>query len=337
MKTLLSNGVRHFVADEPAATALTESLGVPQSDIAVFGDNLAVGPVREIADFDQFALHRETYWRKSRSFVGKRQFHEAYSQFLKALVEAPQVVLWMARSVREQLLGGFVAHQFDRLGLDRRKLLIVDVNHVSGRESAMLAIHKISLLHGRDIEREVPEPRCWTEDEMRAYSMAWLAYASLDPSRLNHFIESASNFEAIRESIEQVVRRYPSRDSGLGFVDEVCLQQVASNGPSLGRVIGHSIGALLKTRESIDDDFLVDRVLSFADQRRKVPLVRVVQSQEEWATWKAFILPEGKQVLDGAMNAYSFDAADEWIGGFHLHGRWPLPYRKGGRVVTAKG
>jgi hypothetical protein len=41
----------------------------------------------------------------------------------------------------------------------------------------------------------------------------------------------------------------------------------------------------------------------------------------------------GRKVLAGEVNALKVNEADDWIGGVHVSGQWPVPHRRSDELI----
>jgi hypothetical protein len=133
--------------------------------------------------------------------------------------------------------------------------------------------------------------------------------------------------------MQRLIYRYPSYDSGLCACDEEMLKQTARTGPRAARVIGYTMGELMETEEFIGDGVLFHRLTGMGSESLASPLLAIKGDPHTMRACEVEITDFGRKVLSGEVNALEVNKADDWIGGVHISGRWPVPHRRDDELI----
>ena len=333
MTSELSNAV-HIVPGASAARSVKQAHHFPSDQILIAYDPLAAGPIPLTTDIEQWKSVRDEYWAGiivEYAYVLNEEddlFHN-----IDRLKEGCPVVLWVASSVQEQLLAASVAYMYTELGLDVSNLSVVQVHILNPKDNVLNRIRRIAALSPEKVRSDLQPPRPWTDDELHEYRRAWLTYASNNPAALREYLVSPPNNEVLSKAMNRLVYRYPSDVTGLCAVDEEMLRQTKLQGPRAARIIGYSMGELMDTEEFLDDGVMFHRLVRMSSDSRSLPLVSIEGDRTKMRECQAALTEFGEKVLAGNANALEVDPVDDWIGGVHLNGLWPVPHRKDSKLV----
>lgn len=335
MTSTLSNAI-HIVPGASAAGSVKQAHHFASDQILVGYDPLASGPIPLTTDLEQWKSVRDEYWtgiNVEYAYVLNEEndlFHN-----IDRLTEDCPVVLWVASSVPEQLLAASVAFMYTEVGLDVSNLSVVQVHILNPKDNIFIRIRHIAELSPEKVRSELQAPRPWTDDELYEYRRAWLTYTNDDPAVLREYLASPPDNEVLTKAMQRLVYRYPSDVTGLCAVDEEMLRQTKLQGPRAARIIGHSMDELLDTEEFLGDGVMFHRLVQMSSDSRSSPLVSIEGDPTKMRECEVALTKFGDKVLSGEANVLEVDPADDWIGGVHLNGLWPVPHRKDNELVVA--
>lgn len=326
----------HIVPGASAAGSVKQAHHFASDQILIAYDPLASGPVPLTTDLKQWKSVRDEYWtgiNVEYAYVLNEEndlFHN-----IGRLKEDRPAVLWVASSVSEQLLAASVAYSYTELGLDVSNLSVVQAHILNAKGNILFRIRHIAELTPERVLSELQPPKPWTEDELCAYRRAWLTYTSDDPAVLQEYLADPPDNEVLAKAMQRLVYRYPSDVTGLCAIDEEMLRQTKLNGPRATRIIGHSMGELMDTEEFLGDGVMFHRLVQMSNCAQASPLVSIEGDPTKMRECEVAVTEFGENVLAGKANVLEVHPADDWIGGVHLKGLWPVPYRKENELVVS--
>lgn len=334
MTSDFSNAI-HIVPGASAAGSVKQAHHFASDQVLIGYDPLASGPIPLTTDLERWKTVRDEYWagiNVEYAYVINEEddlFHN-----IDRLKGDRSVVLWIASSLSEQLLAASVAYSYTELGLDPSNLSIVQAHILNPKENVLVRIRYIAELSPEMVRSELQPPEPWTEDELHEYRRAWITYTSGDAAVLREFLARPPDNDVLARAMQRLVYRYPSGITGLCAVDEVMLRQTKLVGPRAARIIGYSMGELLDTEEYLGDGVMFHRLVQMGSNERSSPLVIVKGDPTKMRECEVALTEFGERVLAGEANVLEVDVADDWIGGVHLTGLWPVPHRKGNEIIV---
>lgn len=334
MTSEFSNAV-HIVPGASAAGSVKQAHHFASDQILIGYDPLASGPIPLTTDLDQWKSVRDRYWtgiNVEYAYVINEEndlFHN-----IDSLREDRPVVLWVASSVPEQLLAASVAYSYTELGLDASNLSVVQVHILNPKDNIFIRIRHIAELSPEKVRSELQPPIPWSEDELQEYRRAWLTYTSNDPAVLREYLADPPANEVLAKAMQRLVYRYPSAVTGMCAVDEEMLRQTKLKGPRATRIIGYTMGELLDTEEYLGDGVMFHRLVQMSSDLRSSPLVSIEGDPTKMRECEVTITDFGEKVLAGETNVLEADRADDWVGGVHLEGYWPVPHRDENELIV---
>ncbi|MGI9264799.1 MAG: DUF1835 domain-containing protein [Gammaproteobacteria bacterium] len=324
----------HIVPGPSAAGSVKQAHHFSSDKFLIGYDPLASGPIPLTTDLEQWKSVRDEYWagiNVEYAYVINEE--NDLFQNIDRLREDRSVVLWVASSVSEQLLAASVAYLYTELGLDLSNLSIVQVHILNPKDNIFIRVRHIAELSPEKVQSELQPPGPWTEDELHEYRRAWLTYTSDDTAVLQEYLANLPDNEVLAKAMQRLVYRYPSDVTGLCAVDEEMLRQTKLQGPRAARIIGHSMGELMDTEEYLGDGVMFHRLVQMSCNERSSPLVTIEGDPTKMRECEVALTEFGERVLAGEANVLEVDPADDWIGGVHLNGLWPVPHRKENELV----
>jgi len=330
----ISNAL-HIVSGASAAASLKQAHHFASDQMLICYDPLASGPIPATTNLDEWRSVRDEYWTGIRvEYANVCNAENDLSHNIVRLGEDRPVVLWVATATPEQLLAASVAYQYTELGLDSSNLSVVQVHLLNPKPKVFQWVRQMGELSPEKIRSELPRPRQWTQNELHEYRTAWLTYTSDDPAVLREYLASPPETELLAKAMQRLVHRYPSEDTGLCAVDEEMLRQTKLQGPRAARIIGHTMGELMDTEEFLGDGVLFHRLLMMGNDSLASPLVSIEGDATKMRECEVSITGFGEKVLAGRQNVLEVNPTDDWIGGVHLKGHWPVPYRSGNDLIV---
>lgn len=330
----ISNAI-NIVSGPSAAGSLKQAHHFASDQILICYDPLASGPIPATTDLEKWRSVRDEYWtgiRVEYAYVLNAE-NDLYHNIAHLSEDRP-VVLWVATAVPEQLLAASVAYLYTELGLDSSNLSVVQVHQLNPKRKVFQWIRQMGELSPEKIRSELPPPRQWTQNELHEYRTAWQTYTNDDPAVLREYLANPPETELLAKAMQRLVHRYPSEDTGLCAVDEEMLRQTKLKGPRAARIIGHTMGELMDTEEFIGDGVLFHRLMMMGDNSLSSPLVSIEGDPNKMRECEVSITEFGEKVLAGKQNVLEVNPTDDWIGGVHLTGHWPVPYRSENELIV---
>lgn len=325
----------HIVSGASAAGSLKQAHHFASDQILICYDPLASGPVPATTNLERWKSVRDEYWtgiRVEYAYVLNEE-NDLYHNIAR-LSENRPVVLWVATAVPEQLLAASVAYLYTELGLDSSNLLVVQVHLLNPKPEVFQWIRQMGELSPEKIRLELPPPRRWTQDELHEYRKAWLTYTSDDPAVIRDYLANPPEMELLAKAMQRLAYRYPSENSGLCAIDEEMLRQTKARGPRAARIIGYTMGELMETEEFLGDGVMFHRLMLMGSDSLSSPLVSIEGDPTKMRECEVTITEFGERVLAGEANVLELDPTDDWIGGVHLTGCWPVPYRSENNLIV---
>jgi len=322
----------HLIYGDSAAGTMRAAFHLARDQIIVSEDPLSCGPAPATPDI--------TVWRKTREEFLKSVYLDwpdfSFSEFsdngllsnIPRVGKAENLYIWAAAGLRDQLTVAFVLALLSLTDKDLSKVFIVPVDLV-------LSGYKVRSLGELSVERLQAlktAPRKLELHEIRAYSEAWEAYTSSDPTALTRFLSAGHETPAILDAMRTLVDRYPSRESGLSLVDEQLIHWTNEKGRKASYILGHTIGF----NDSLDthgDQYVFHRLRRLGNKSLSSTLVELSGDLAVMRHCEAQITAFGTQVLHGHANALETNGIDDWIGGVHLTDRTHSPLRDGTELL----
>jgi hypothetical protein len=283
-------------------------------------DVLSCGPLTPLTSLAEWQRLRETYQR-TLDYADRPPFSFA-SQGRPDLVtsapvlrEAAAIVLWVGTGVAEQLLLAWVVQLLRLLQIDPARLRVIQfTQHPASPE---FEVYGLGLLDTAALAAH--PPAVGVDDETRArLERAWAAVTAPTPDDLAALVAERSQAVPLLErSLASLLLRFPSATRGLSHWDTELLRHTAERGPLAVRVIGHTLGQSLETRDLVGDTYLFGRLRYLADPSRPRPLVTLLGPGQLRGA-RVDLTDTGRAVLAGTLNAVSANGIDDWVGGTHL-------------------
>jgi len=161
---------------------------------------------------------------------------------------------------------------------------------------------------------------------------AWEAYASPDPTVINHFLEKdESEFPFLREGLTLHASRFPSLRNGLGVIENSALE-----------LIGNGLTDFLTLFSRLSEDvpksgFGDGEVLNLLWRLAhvQVPIITMIGGNGAVQPQHRFgITPAGEDVLHEKADFIELNGADFWLGGAHLTHERMWRWDPGRRVIV---
>jgi len=329
------NNAIHIVPGASAAGTVKQAHHFASDQFLIGYDPLASGPIPLTTDLEQWRSVRDEYWTgiKVEYAYVLNEKNDLFHNIARLREDRP-VVLWVAASVPEQLLAASVAYSYTELGLNVSMLSVVQVHLLNPKPNIFVWIRHIAELSPKKIRSELPPPIPWTEDEIHEYRRAWLTYTSDDPAVLREYLANPPENELLAKAMQRLIYRYPSEVTGLCAVDEEMLRQTKLQGPRAARIIGYTMGELLETEEFLGDGVMFHRLLLMGSDSLSSPLVSIEGDPTKMRECDVRITDFGEKVLAGEANVLEVDPTDDWIGGVHLTGHWPVSHRRNNELIA---
>lgn len=231
-----------------------------------------------------------------------------------------EIVLWFEHDLFCQVHLIYLLDWFALKDLGETKLSLISIDEFPG----VKIFHGLGQLNETQLMSLWPRRREITPAQLELGSKAWRAYSAPDALKLISLLESdLSALPFLRDALKKHLARFPSTRNGLGRIENLGLELVASGYPKF-----KSLFPAFMRREPAygfgDAQFyLAMRRLATAP----VPLLKQKNGGNSAHDPARMLLSsfeiteQGKAVLAGAEDFVIQNGIDMWLGGVYLHGK----------------
>jgi hypothetical protein len=292
----------HVAHLENATALVARALRTPRRTVVRIGDELSYGPLLGLDDRARFWSARANFWR---SFgVPPERFIARESR----LRSARRIVLWIGTVLGDQLLLAWMPSYLRSLDIDPDRLRVVQVRELS-----------LSLASRRAV-LAAPQPAWLRQAELRYLDEAWHAVSASDPIPLLRFLDQTNpHLPCLRPALRQLVDRYPGIHTRLSVPEEMLLASVRDHGPSVPRIIGHTMIQSYDAGFPLADGWLFSHLRRLASVAS--PAVVLSGDAASMRGTEATLTEMGQEILAGRAPFAKRNTIDEWIAGVHLDSR----------------
>lgn len=339
--------ILHIAPDSSSAGTLRLALPRPQ-DIIVSDINLACGPLVDFESTRDWWRIRREFWNAvgqgELDFCCSETFTGAVSGSSRALAEAGSVWVWVSTNSSEQLLIVWLLRYFQVLGVDPKKIQIIQFVDLPAKKGSVSErktdrVLGLGFLTPEQLHAH-PEPRPLSAEDMEELALAWNAVSAPDVAQLCSFLShEPQRFPFLAPALRPLLGRFPDSVSGLSNWDRRVLEAVGESGPTALRAIGAALLAGGRGPDRVCDDYLVYRLRRLASEELSRPLA-TYSGELDFAepTNRATLTDFGRQVLRGEANAVEVNGIDDWVLGVHLSSAdgnvW---FRDGEKLIRRSG
>jgi hypothetical protein len=291
----------HIVHGEGMGGVVRSEFGEPPSRLICDRDTLCCGPLAPLGDPEEWDRLRLAYW--------------ATATVDEELANADAINLWLGPAMAETLLTGFVLEAFDLLELDVRRLRLIDLEPVFG---ALGGRHPVGAFHTNLLELAGPwQPM--DQPTEACYRQIWRAATAPTPELLIDFCRLDTPWPSpLKEGMRAWLAWYPALKSGLGYWDEMLLNNSGANPATAAQTIGsclrHSAGLAVFP----GDSWLFHRLRRLANPDLPWPLLEMTGDGLTFRHTLTKLTDAGIDVLNGDDNAIVLNGIDDRIGGVRL-------------------
>ena len=301
-------------------------------DVLVNDDVLSCGPLLLFRSVEQWTNLRGTYWDTvlPGDFSPPSQFNRDFLATLLDLRDADSIVVWIGIGLAEQLLLAWIVHLL-RFSGSQAQVSVVQFTRAGKRN---MDVWGLGLLNPEQI-REHPPIEPLTADALTELNHCWAAVSSADPAQFLSVISNGPTcVPHFKSSLEQIIRRYPDHQTGLGRWDFELLKYTKEMGPKVTRVIGETAG-LNFDADLVGDPYLFWRLRRLGASDLAHPLVALSGDPYNMRDCEVAITEVGELVLAGRANAIELNGIDDWVLGVHLDSsQGSVWYRKRSTLVS---
>lgn len=310
--SIASTGV-HVINGYSAAGTFIQAFGATEG-LLVQDDVLSCGPAPRCIDLNEWRRVRFDFLREwfglEEDEPGDRGLLEHASH-----LASDDVHVWAGTTVEDQLLIAYVVYLTEMVGGDPAKIRLVQFEW---RPNGKCCPAGMGIFNPKQMQNH-PESRLLSESEVAQYRRAWDALTSDTPSNL---LEACSGSQITNSYLLEVMRcllrRYPQRQTGLGYWDWRLLANAQKHGPRVARIIGHTLVERDDDPDWIGDLYLFRRLLRLGEERLNEPLLTISGTQQSMHDTSVVLTDFSNAVLDGRASFHPTNPIDDWIGGVHL-------------------
>ena len=307
----------HAILGDSAADVFTRVFDGASERLLIGQDVLSVGPTRTCASWAEWQRMRFNWWN---GLVPDSIDEHVPSPFnlvdnAARLKDAERIHIWAATGLTEQLFIALVLHLVDEQDLDPDRISLRLYETLPGRRQRIVGMGELNEEH---LSNE-PMPMVLSAQIIRDYGSAWAALTSPDPSVLDNFGDSYPQANRwLREAMDKMLRRYPSKQSGLPHWDFALLRATRQHAPRAARIIGHAMTEDFFDGDLTGDWYLFGRLLRLGDTRLPQPLLQLTGDTRDMRHTEVALTPFGEAVLDGRKSNHPANPIDDWAGGVRL-------------------
>ena len=245
-----------------------------------------------------------------------REQHMAIAGF----TDHEEVVLWFEHDLFCQVHLIYLLDWFAQRELGKTKLSLISIDEFPG----VKIFHGLGQLNETQLTSLLPLRQEITPAQLELGSKAWRAYSAPDPVKLISLLASdLSALPFLRDALKKHMLRFPSTRNGLGRIEDLGLELVASGYPKF-----KSLFPAFMRREPAFG--FGDAQFYLAMRRLATATVPLLKQNDDGNSahdparmlLSSFEITEpGEAVLAGAKDFVIQNGIDMWLGGVHLHGK----------------
>jgi hypothetical protein len=306
----------NIVNGDLAAGTFLHSFGASDR-LLIHRDVLSCGPLPRLSKVAVWQRARQDFWRTTLAFLRNFDHEPSPIDLLKNAerLREERPCVWAGTGNSDQLVISFVMHLVTMMGRDVGGVHVVQFEKNEQTGKLVRGTGELS----REQMREHPAARTLSLFEVAAYRDAWLAVTASDPVPLETFAARHPDAPAyLHEAVRKVLRRYPSRASGLAFWDQRLLENVRASGPKASAVLAATVGQMNEDADLVGDLYTFSRLVHMSAPAAAQPLVDLTGNRQQISRCEVALTPFGEQVLEGRASAWPANPIDDWAGGVHL-------------------
>lgn len=303
---------------------------VIDGDVLPWRDTMHYGPFP--ADLDLAALSQG----RARYFAGQgfdpadveRDFRQR-DDHLRSATDYDQVVLWFEHDLLDQLQILQLLDWFADVDLGNTSLDLICIDRFAGIEP----FRGLGQLDAKQMASLYDRRESVTEDQLSLARAGWAAFRAPDPNDLLTFLGGdLTPLPFLHAALSRHLEEYPSFKTGLTRTEWQILQLVGNGLSAPGRLFSANMD--LESALFIGDGATFNHIatLSNGDQ----PLLLCTPSgpfhypphdqlpPDVFRAQRLQLTDLGRQVLDGAADAFGLIRRDCWLGGVHLQSDLPM-------------
>jgi Domain of unknown function (DUF1835) len=281
-------------------------------------DMLSYGPTLACENLEQWKKTRLAFLKSI--YTDWDDFFEGYILDLltntNRLHDYEYIYIWVGTGIQDQLLIFFVIYIAEISGADLNEIRLVQF------ENILFGNYQIGSTGQLNVENmsNYPPPTALTQSDIEYIKSAWSALTSSTPKALQDFVyKEHYSLPYMQKAIQNILRRYPSKSTGLTYWDWKLLENVHKYSPNTARIIGHTMaGDLMDDGVLIGDDYFFFRLCELSNAKNPQPLIKLVGNLSSMRETKVTLTVFGRSVVEGNSSSYPVNPIDEWIGGVHL-------------------
>ena len=303
----------HIVPGLSAAGSLRQALSLSPDSILANQDDLSCGPLGSFHSVEEWRARREAYWGDA---CADFSFPESKGDLLtnaSAICPADSLVLWISKSLAEQLLLCWIVQFLRLLNIDPQHLRVIQFERYTDRDTE---IWGLGILNPTQLKTH-PLPQSLTTNGLEEIDETWSAITAPEPADLLTLLSKASaSLPCLRSSLRRILDRFPMRDTGLNRWEIELLKNVRDRGPRAVRVIASTLS--FDTEDTVGDVWLFYRLRGLARSSLLHPLLKLAGNPESMRECELALTKAGHDVLAGRANFVTLNGIDDWVGGVHL-------------------
>lgn len=186
------------------------------------------------------------------------------------LGESVDKVIWAGAGLADQLSIAWVLALARHFGVDESRLYVVQFERL-GTGQVVLSTGELS---ADRIRESSPGAAQIVEVGISEYDKAWAAYTSNDPADLSRYLKSPTQSPVLHRAMRSLVLRYPDKQSGISYCDELILKYTCEKGPLAARVVGYAMG-FNESMDNLGDSYVFSRVVRLSQKSLNAPLLQL--------------------------------------------------------------
>ena len=237
---------------------------------------------------------------------------------LERFADHEEVVLWFEHDLFCQVQLIYLLNWLARQDIGKTRLSLISIYEFGGIDD----FRGLGQLNESQLASLFPQRKEMTTAQLNLGRRAWAAYTSSDPSDLLALLKSDTTaLPFLREALLKHLQRFPSARNGLGRIEDLALELVASGHHEFGTLFS-AFGKTEPVYGYGDLQFYLE-LKALADAPH--PLVTIDDADGKPSANKVTktslqVSQIGRSVLRGEKDFVRMNGIDKWLGGVHLTG-----------------
>ena len=331
----------HITNGAASGGTVLHAVDVPPENLLVYWDELSGGPWVDFGDLGAWDQVRQDFVKSLavEECYGSPDPNDddGYDLLLdeRKLGDAEIIYLWLGSGLADQLFLVLLVRFFTRVGLETRKLRVLQFQYVPGVDHE---VKRLSLLSPETV-RQHGHAEPLIASELDYLETVWSALVSQKPGLLARLVDGPGDppLPVLNRGLRCLLGRYPDRSTGLNTLDTTLLETTCHEGPAAASIIGATLVRIWESFDDPSDFYLYTRLRRMGDASLNRKLVELGGTSPAMRDTEVRITETGLDVLNGKANAVEINGIDDWVCGVHLCSETNDVWYRDGDALTGSG